>query len=66
MSGPELTFSVHPRPASDDPKASVVDPSKAVQLDPSSAIAPVEEVTRHKDTLLGDLVFLVRFAFGRY
>lgn len=63
MSGPEMTFTVHPRPASDDPKA-IVD-VQPLPLIPKAPPIPVED-NREWDTFLGNLHFLFRYALGRY
>ena len=63
MSGPEFTFTVHPRPTSDDPKAIVQAP--APQSAAKDSPAPVEH-DRKWDSLRGNLHFLWRYAFGRY
>ena len=66
MSGPEMTFSVHPRPASDEPRP-VVDSLPAELLpDTTSESTQVEDISHHKDTFLGNLAFLVRYALGRH
>ena len=62
MSGPDITFTVHPRPTSDDPKA-IVDARPATTIE--AAPVPVED-RREWDTFLGNLAFLVRYAFGRH
>ncbi len=63
MSGPEITFTVHPRPVSDDPKA-IVDEKQALAL-AEAPPAPAED-RREWDTLRGNLSFLIRYAFGRH
>ena len=64
--GPDITFTVHPRPKVDDPNG-FADP---VSLPSGSALAPslgaAEDTSHIKDTLLSELIFLARFAFGRY
>ncbi len=63
MSGPEITFIVHPRPTSDDPKAIVdVKPALAAR---NIAPAPAED-RREWDTFRSNLSFLIRYAFGRH
>lgn len=66
MSGPEITLTAAPGPASDDPKAAV-HPVPSVGNDrPAPSTVSAREAAPHKDTFLGNLAFLVRFAFGRY
>lgn len=70
MSTPEVTFTVHPRPTSEDPK-SIVDTVPAAQtaaveqLHVPAGPAPVVD-DRSWDTFLGNLHFLFRYALGRY
>ncbi len=61
MSGPEMTFGVHPRPVSDDPKALVeIHPPETTA---EARSAPVTDIPE-QDTFLSNLAFLVRYAFG--
>ena len=63
MSGSEFTFAVHPRPASDDPKAVIWTPQPTLP----SGTPPLPVVDDRKwDTLSDNLHFLWRYAFGRY
>ncbi len=63
---PDITFMVHPRPEVD----SFTQPADQVSLlaRPTTvpSITAAEDVSHHRDTFIGDLVFLARFAFGRY
>lgn len=65
MNGPEVTFTVHPRPVSADPK-SIVDTVPAATAAATEAVPLPAEDRREWDTFLGNLAFLVRYAFGRY
>ena len=61
-----VTFAVHPR-AKTAHLIDTADPRPWSVF--SSMVAPTtaaEDVARHTDTFMGDLVFLARFAFGRY
>ena len=66
IQGSDITFTVHPRPETDDVRS----PSDPLPLPAHPASVPsitgAEDVSGHGDTFLGDLVFLARFAFGRY
>ena len=63
---PDITFAVHSWPEADN-LSGYADP---VPLPSGSASAPslgaAEDASHNKDTLLSDLIFLARFAFGRY
>ena len=73
MSAPELTFTVHPRPESEDPHMIVdaIPAAHAADAEPRPRI-PVNEVAaqvgddRKWDSFRGNLHFLLRYAFGRY
>ncbi len=64
--GPEITFTVHPRPEREDP----IGRANPLPLPTNRTAVPLVPLTidetRYRDTFLGDLVFLARFAFGRY
>ena len=64
--GAEITFAIHPRPPVTGPST----PIHPAQFPPRFSAAPrgtaAEDVSRHRDTPVGDLAFLARFAFGRY
>ena len=64
---PDLTFTVHPRPASEDPRSIVdgVPAAQAAALGRPPIPAPVVD-DRSWDTFLGNLHFLFRYALGRY
>ncbi len=66
MSGPEITLTAAPAPASDDPKAVAYPIPSVGDNRPDPSTAPIREAAPHRDTFLGNLAFLVRFAFGRY
>ena len=66
MSGPEITQTAAPTPAPDGPKAVVRSIPPVGNARPAPSAAPVREAAPHEDTFLGNLAFLVRFAFGRY
>ena len=65
--GPELTFSVHPRPTSEDPRSIVdtVPAAQAAAVETPRVPAPAVD-DRSWDTFLGNLHFLFRYALGRY
>lgn len=65
MAGPEITFIVHPRPTSEDPRA-IVDPVPATAAAAIKTRPSPGETTHERDTFLGNLAFLVRYAFGRH
>jgi hypothetical protein len=64
MRGLDVTFAVHPRPAPHDSKDNT-DPVP-VPTQPSSVASLAEDAVPERDTFIGDLIFLARFAFGRY
>ncbi len=65
MTGPDLTFTVHPRPTAEDAK-SIVDTVPATTVAATETpSAPVEDA-RERDSFLGNLAFLVRYALGRH
>ena len=64
MSGPEVTFTVHPRPASDDPRLIVDAVPAAVVAATEKAVVPIEQ-SRERNSVFGELALLVRYAFGR-
>ena len=63
--GCETTFAVHPRSET----AYLTDTADPRSWSASSSMVAsttaAEDVSRHTDTFMGDLVFLARFAFGR-
>ena len=63
--GPEITFTVHPRPEVEEPigHADPVPLPAGLKAAPS---LPVSDEPDDKDTFLANLTFLARFAFGRY
>ncbi len=64
--GPDIIFTIHPRPEVDDPSGfadSVPLPSGSVS---APSLGAAENPSHMKDTLLSELIFLARFAFGRY
>lgn len=65
--GPDLTFTVHPRPASEDSRSIVdgVPAAQAAAIEKRHFPAPVVD-DRSWDTFLGNLHFLFRYALGRY
>ena len=65
MSGPEFTFTTHPRPASDDPRLIVDAVPATVSAGIEKAAAPIKQ-RRERDSILGELALLVRYAFGRF
>ena len=63
--GPEITFTVHPRPEVEE----VIGRAYPLPIPPRFASAPslpVPDESNEQDTFFGNLVFLARFAFGRY
>lgn len=63
--GPEVTFAVHPRPESDRLNVPVDSVPLPAHVSPTST-TQAEDVSHHRGSFLGELAFLVRFAFGRY
>ncbi len=63
--GPEITFTVHPRPEAEEAigRANPLPIPARFALNPSP---PVPDEPDEEDTFLGNLIFLARFAFGRY
>ena len=64
--GPDITFMVHPRPEVDPFTKPADQVSLSAQPTSVPSITAAEDVSHHRDTFMGDLVFLARFAFGRY
>lgn len=68
--GPDLTFAVHPRPASEDPRSIMhtVPMAQAVAVEKLPVPAGPAQVVddRRWDTFLGNLHFLFRYALGQY
>ena len=63
--GPEITFTVHPRPEVEEPIGRA-DPLPIPVGFKSTPSPSVPNEPDDGDTLLGNLMFLARFAFGRY
>ena len=61
--GPEITFSVHPRQEREEPIGRANPLPIPARIKPTPSFS-VPEVPDYQDTFIGDLVFLVRFAFG--
>ncbi len=61
--GPEITFTVHPRPEVEVPIGRA-DPLPIPAGFKSTPSVPVLDEPDDGDTLLGNLMFLARFAFG--
>ena len=61
-----MIFTIHPRPKAVDHQPSVDPIPLPARIKSVPSITAAEDVSQHRDTFLGDLVFLARFAFGRY
>ncbi len=66
ISGPEVTFVVHSRPKVADTPSLLDPPPLESRFGSVPSITAAADASHHRDTFLGDLAFLVRFAFGRY
>lgn len=69
MSTPEVVFTVHPRPISDDPTLEVgMDclAERGRSLPPIVSPKPGDDIDRMTDSIFGDVVFLMRYMIGRY
>ena len=64
--GPELTFTVHPRPEREEPIGRTDPLPLPANLSVALPAPMPRGETRCRDTFFGDLLFLARFAFGRY
>ena len=68
MPTPEVVFTVHPRPTSDDPTLDIGLDSLTHR---GSSLLPIDgpqqlEVSETTDSIFGDIVFLMRYMMGRY
>lgn len=64
--GPDITFTIHRRPESEERIGRAEPMVGPVVPTPAYPVAAVPDLPRHRDTVFGDLIFLARFAFGRY
>ena len=64
--GSEVTFAVHPRPEVDLLTNTGHPRPWSAACSAVASTTAAEDVSRHTDTFMGDLIFLARFAFGRY
>ena len=69
MPVPEVMFTVRPRPTSDDPTLDVGVDSLAKRgrsLPPIVSPKPAANVVQTRESIFGDVVFLMRYMIGRY
>ena len=69
MPTPEVMFTVRPRPTSDDPTLDVGVNSLAERgrsLPPIVSPKLVEHIGETRNSIFGDIVFLMRYMMGRY
>ncbi len=69
MPTPELIFTVHPRPTSNDPaldrgSGSLTELSRSLKQ--TDLLKPSEGIAVSKDSVFGDIIFLMRYMLGRY
>ncbi len=69
MPTPEVIFTVHPRPTSNDPaldrgSGSLTELSRSLTQTDLSKLN--EEIANSRDSIFGDIIFLMRYMLGRY